>query len=90
VTTEVFKGAAVVEAILEEVDDLLVCHTLLSKENQVHTYMHARIKFHAYSDIKVNTDTVSRKKKKINRDLRLILETKAPNITGNRLGVAYA
>jgi hypothetical protein len=21
------------------------------KENQVHTYMHARIKFHAYSDI---------------------------------------
>jgi hypothetical protein len=27
------------------------CHTLFSKENQVHTYMHARIKFHAYSDI---------------------------------------
>jgi hypothetical protein len=41
-----------------------VCHTQLSKENQVQTYMHARIKFHAYSDIKVNTETVSRKKKK--------------------------
>jgi histone deacetylase 1/2 len=27
------------------------CHTRLSEENQVHTYMHARIKFHAYSDI---------------------------------------
>jgi hypothetical protein len=26
--------------------------------------MHARIKFHAYSDIKVNTETVSRKKKR--------------------------
>jgi hypothetical protein len=26
------------------------CHTRLSEENQVHTYMHARIKFHAYSD----------------------------------------
>jgi hypothetical protein len=42
----------------------LQCHTRLSEENQVHTYMHARIKFHAYSDIKVNTETVSRKKKK--------------------------
>jgi hypothetical protein len=40
------------------------CHTRLSEENQVHTYMHARIKFHAYSDIKVYTETVSRKKKK--------------------------
>jgi hypothetical protein len=28
-----------------------LCHTRLSEENQVHTYMHARIKFHAYSDI---------------------------------------
>jgi hypothetical protein len=27
------------------------CHTRLSEENQVQTYMHARIKFHAYSDI---------------------------------------
>jgi hypothetical protein len=26
--------------------------------------MHARIKFHAYNDIKVNTETISRKKKK--------------------------
>jgi hypothetical protein len=26
-------------------------HTCFSKENQVQTYMHARIKFHAYSDI---------------------------------------
>jgi hypothetical protein len=26
------------------------CHTCFSKENQVHTYMHARIKFQAYSD----------------------------------------
>jgi hypothetical protein len=41
-----------------------LCHTRLSEENQVQAYMHARIKFHAYSDIKVNTETVSRKKKK--------------------------
>jgi hypothetical protein len=27
------------------------CHTCFSIENQVQTYMHARIKFHAYSDI---------------------------------------
>jgi hypothetical protein len=27
------------------------CHTCFSKENQVHNYMHAKIKFHAYSDI---------------------------------------
>jgi hypothetical protein len=40
------------------------CHTCFSKENQVHNYMHVRINFHAYSDIKVNTETVSRKKKK--------------------------
>jgi hypothetical protein len=40
------------------------CHTRFSEENQVHTCMHARIMFHAYSDIKVNTETVSRKKKK--------------------------
>jgi hypothetical protein len=40
------------------------CHTCFSKENQVHNYMHARIMFHAYSDIKVNTETVSCKKKK--------------------------
>jgi hypothetical protein len=39
------------------------CHTYFSKENQVLTYMHARIKFHAYSDIKVNTETVSRKER---------------------------
>jgi hypothetical protein len=30
---------------------LNICHTYFSKENQVQTYMHARIKFHAYSDI---------------------------------------
>jgi hypothetical protein len=27
------------------------CHTWFSEGNQVHDYMHARIKFHAYSDI---------------------------------------
>jgi hypothetical protein len=43
---------------------LIMCHTWFSKENQVQTYMHARIKFHAYSDIKVYTKIVSRKKKK--------------------------
>jgi hypothetical protein len=63
---------------------------LIFEGNQVQTYMHARIKFHAYSDIKVYTETVSRMKKKIIRDLRFILETKAPNITGSRLGVVYA
>jgi hypothetical protein len=41
-----------------------MCHTRLSEENQVQAYMHARIKFHAYSDIKVNTETVSRMEKK--------------------------
>jgi hypothetical protein len=30
------------------------------------------------------------RKRKIIRDLRSILETRAPNITGSRLGVAYA
>jgi hypothetical protein len=29
----------------------LICHTRFSEESQVQTYMHARIKFHAYSDI---------------------------------------
>jgi hypothetical protein len=35
------------------VDTTLIplCHTCFSKENQVQTYMHVRIKFHAYSDI---------------------------------------
>jgi hypothetical protein len=28
-----------------------ICHTCFSKEHQVQTYMHARIMFHAYSDI---------------------------------------
>jgi hypothetical protein len=32
-------------------DNKYVCHTRLSEENQVQTYMHARIKFHAYNDI---------------------------------------
>jgi hypothetical protein len=31
--------------------NLKKCHTCFSKEKQVQTYMHARIKFHAYSDI---------------------------------------
>jgi hypothetical protein len=26
-----------------------ICHTCFSKENQVQTYMHARINFHVYS-----------------------------------------
>jgi hypothetical protein len=29
--------------------DFASCHTCFSIENQVQTYMHARIKFHAYS-----------------------------------------
>jgi hypothetical protein len=66
------------------------CHTRFSEGNQVHTYMHARIKFHAYSDIKVNTETVSRKKKKDYRRFTLNPGNEGPNITGNRLGVAYA
>jgi hypothetical protein len=35
------------------VDKALIplCHTCFSKENQVQTYMHARIMFHAYRDI---------------------------------------
>jgi hypothetical protein len=35
------------------VDTALIplCHTCFSEENQVQTYIHARIKFHTYSDI---------------------------------------
>jgi hypothetical protein len=40
-----------------------LCHTCFSKENQVQNYMHVRIKFHAYSDIKIYRETVSQKKK---------------------------
>jgi hypothetical protein len=36
------------------------------KTNQVHAYMHARIKFHAYSRHKLITVTVSRKEHKQN------------------------
>jgi hypothetical protein len=43
---------------------VLSCHTCFSKENQVQTYMHARIKFHAYSDILENNSLVLRKKEK--------------------------
>jgi hypothetical protein len=39
------------------------CHTWFSEGNQVQTYMHARIKFHAYSWHKWITETISRKKK---------------------------
>jgi hypothetical protein len=39
------------------------CHTCFSKENQVQTYMHARINFHAYSWHKWITETISCKKK---------------------------
>jgi hypothetical protein len=40
-----------------------ICHTCISKENQLHNYMYVRIYFHTYSGIKVNTEIVSRKKK---------------------------
>jgi hypothetical protein len=36
---------------LEIAKQLIRCHTRFSERNQVQTYMHARIKFHAYSDI---------------------------------------
>jgi hypothetical protein len=39
------------------------CHTYFSKENQVQTYMHARINFHAYSWHMWITQTISHKKK---------------------------
>jgi hypothetical protein len=42
---------------------VVLCHTCFSKENQVQTYMHARINFHAYSWHKWITETISRKKK---------------------------
>jgi hypothetical protein len=47
------------------VDTALIplCHTCFSKENQVQTYMHARIKFHAYSWQKWITETISHKRK---------------------------
>jgi exonuclease VII small subunit len=40
-----------IESLTSRIKALEACHTRLSEENQVHTYMHARIKFHAYSDI---------------------------------------
>jgi hypothetical protein len=52
--------------------------------------MHDRIKFHAYSDIKVNTEAVSRKKKKDYQRFTLNPENEGSNITGSRVGVAYA
>jgi hypothetical protein len=43
------------ETLLERADTRCLaakeCNTCFSKENQVQTYMHVRIKFHAYSDI---------------------------------------
>jgi hypothetical protein len=47
------------------------CHTRFSEGNQVHTYMHARIKFHAYSDVKVYTETVSLMKVKDYQSFKL-------------------
>jgi hypothetical protein len=45
------------------VDHQRRCHTRFFEENQVHTYMHARIKFPAYSDIKVYTENSITKEK---------------------------
>jgi hypothetical protein len=42
-----FKNVHCTHFIKKERD----CHTCFSKENQVQAYMHAMIKFHAYSDI---------------------------------------
>jgi hypothetical protein len=68
-----------------------MCHNCFSKENQVQTYMHARINFHAYSDIKVNTEIVSRKKKEDYQSFTLKSWKRRPqNIIGSRLEVAYA
>jgi hypothetical protein len=41
-------------------------------------------------DINEITGTISRKKNEDYQSLRLILEMKAPNFTGSRLGVPYA
>jgi hypothetical protein len=38
-------------ALAAFLSSLRSCHTYFSKENQLHNYMHARIMFHAYSDI---------------------------------------
>jgi hypothetical protein len=64
ITTKQDKGMYESDLIEGLQTQIGACHTRFSKENQVHTYMHARIKFHAYGDIKVNAETVSRKKKK--------------------------
>jgi hypothetical protein len=56
-------------------------------KTQVQIYMHARIKFHAYSWQKWITVQYHVRKRKIVRDLRLILETKTPNITGSDWGL---
>jgi hypothetical protein len=59
---------------------------LFSKENQVQTYMHARINFHEYSWHKCIQKQYHIRKREIIKDLRLILETKAPNSRSSRLG----
>jgi hypothetical protein len=63
-STDLNKTLRIVGKPHEESIAKFNCHTCFSEENQVHTYMHARIMFDAYSDIKVNTETVSRKTKK--------------------------
>jgi hypothetical protein len=54
--------------------------------------MHARIKFHAYSDIKVKTETVSRKKKKDYQSITLYPGNEASKhhrqMTGGRVRLA--
>jgi hypothetical protein len=56
----------------------------------VHDYRHARINFHAYSDIEVNNSSVSRKKKRDYQRFTLNPGNEGSNITDSRLGVAYA
>jgi hypothetical protein len=43
----VFHVSQLKQALTDQVE--VVCHTCFSKENQVQTYMHVRINFHAYS-----------------------------------------
>jgi hypothetical protein len=48
---QVFGGLPTLAVRVGAVLRVSGCRTCFSEENQVQTYMHARIKFHAYGDI---------------------------------------
>jgi hypothetical protein len=70
------------------VDTALIplCHTCFSKENQLQPICMTGSVFMHIVDISEQQKQYHVRKREIIRDLRLILEKKAPNFTSNRLG----